>query len=141
MQKKRILIVEDNADTVEVYSYALRYLGYDAITARNGSDAVNLARSEVPDVILMDVMLPKIDGFEATSQIRSDPITGSIPIIAVTAMARPRDRDKCLEAGCDEYIAKPFAYKDLANAIKKVLSKPADNAGTIKQSTIIDRAL
>jgi CheY-like chemotaxis protein len=121
--KKRILIVEDNTDTIDVYSYALRFYGYDTIIAENGIDAVNLAKAEVPDLIIMDVMLPKLDGLEATAQIRKDLKTKAIPIIAVTAMARPSDRAECLKAGCDEYLAKPFTYKDLTDRIDKLLRK------------------
>ena len=127
MPKKRILIVEDNTDTINVYSYALRFYGYDTIVAENGIDAVNLAKAEVPDLIIMDVMLPEIDGLEATAQIRKDLNTKAIPIIAVTAMARPSDRAECLNAGCDEYLAKPFTYKDLTDRIDKLLRKQVDD--------------
>ena len=121
--KKRILLVEDNSDTVAIISHALNFLGYETSIANDGIEAVELARSENPDVIIMDMMLPKMNGFEATSKIRNDPKTELVPILATTAMAMPGDREKCLKAGCDGYLAKPFTYRDLGHAIEKLLKK------------------
>ena len=121
--KKRILLVEDNSDTVAIISHALNFLGYETSIANDGIEAVELARSENPDVIIMDMMLPKMNGFEATSKIRNDPKTELIPILATTAMAMPGDREKCLKAGCDGYLAKPFTYQELGHAIEKLLKK------------------
>lgn len=121
--KKRILLVEDSNDTLLILVHALKFLGYETMIARNGVEAVELAESENPELIIMDIMLPKMDGLEATAQIRNNPKTQFIPIIAATAMALPGDREKCLRAGCDGYISKPFTYKDLGHAIDKLLNK------------------
>ena len=121
--KKRILLVEDNSDTVVIISHALNFLGYETTVANNGIEAVDLAASENPDLIIMDMMLPKMNGFEATAKIRNHPKTECVPIVAMTAMAMPGDRDKCLKAGCDDYLAKPFTYQELGHAIEKLLGK------------------
>jgi two-component system, cell cycle response regulator DivK len=122
---KRILIVEDHNDMVEVLEHELKSLGYEAITARNGLEAIELAQSETPDVIILDIMLPKLNGFEATFQIRNNPQTQFIPILAATAKALPGDREQCLRAGCDGYLAKPFTQLELGQAIVELLNKQA----------------
>jgi two-component system cell cycle response regulator DivK len=119
---KRILIVEDHQDMVEVLEHELKSLGYESMTAKNGLEAIELAQSETPDVIIMDIMLPKLNGFEATLQIRKNPQTQFIPILAATAKALPGDREQCLKAGCDGYIAKPFTRLELGQAIVKLLN-------------------
>lgn len=121
--KKRILIVEDHSDTLEIMAYQLGFLGYEMAVARDGVEAVDLAGSARPDLIIMDIMLPKMDGFEATSQIRNNPKTRSIPILAATAKAMPGDRERCLQAGCDGYLAKPFSHLELGQAIDELLKK------------------
>ena len=121
--KKKILLVEDNPATVDIVQTELEFLGYDSIVAENGNKAVDMAASQMPDLIMMDISLPKMDGLEATSLIRNNPKTKSIPIIAATARALPGDREKCLEGGCDDYIAKPFTHKELGAAIKKLLKE------------------
>jgi two-component system, cell cycle response regulator DivK len=121
--KKRILVVEDHSDTLEILAHQLGFLGYDLAVAKDGIEAVDLAGSEGPDLIIMDIMLPKMDGFEATAQIRNNPTTRSIPILAATAKAMPGDRERCLRAGCDGYLAKPFSHIELGQAIDEVLKK------------------
>jgi two-component system cell cycle response regulator DivK len=121
--KKRILVVEDHSDTLEILAHQLGFLGYELAVARDGIEAVDLAGSERPDLIIMDIMLPKMDGFEATFQIRNNPATQSIPILAATAKAMPGDRERCLRAGCDGYLAKPFSHVELGQAIDELLTK------------------
>ena len=121
--KKRILLVEDNKDALEIFAHALNFLGYETTIAKNGTEAVDLAGTENPDLIMMDIMLPKMNGFEATAQLRNNPKTQFIPILAATAMALPGDREKCLRAGCDGYLAKPFTHKELGFAIERLLEK------------------
>ena len=104
-------------------AYQLGFLGYEMAVARDGVEAVDLAGSARPDLIIMDIMLPKMDGFEATSQIRNNPKTRSIPILAATAKAMPGDRERCLQAGCDGYLAKPFSHLELGQAIDELLKK------------------
>ena len=101
----------------------LKLLGYEVTLARNGAEAVEIADSQLPSLIVMDILMPKMDGFEATAQIRNNPKTHSIPIIAATAKALRGDKEKCLAAGCDAYISKPFTYKQLGAAIEKVLKE------------------
>ena len=119
--KRRVLLVEDHPETMEVMRQELEFLGYDVTVAKDGIEAVEMATSEPPDVIVMDIIIPKMDGLQAVSQIRNNPKTQDIPILAATALARPGDREKCLEVGCDGYIAKPFTYKQLGDAIERVL--------------------
>ncbi len=119
--KKRILLVEDDSWTIDVMQAELKFLGYEVIVAENGLKAVEIAASELPDLIVMDIRLPKMDGLQATSLIRADPKTKNIPILAATVNTLPGDREKCLEAGCDGYIAKPFTHRELGAAIKKLL--------------------
>ncbi len=98
----------------------LEVLGYDVTVAQDGQEAVQKATAEPPDVIIMDMLMPKMDGFQAASSIRQNPKTKDIPILAATALARPGDREKCLESGCDGYIAKPFTHKQLGAAINRL---------------------
>ena len=121
--KKRILLVEDHSGTIEVMQQELEVLGYEVTLAENGVKAVEMATSESPDLIVMDIVMPKMDGLQAASQIRKNPKTKDIPILAATALARPGDREKCLEGGCDGYIAKPFTHKQLGVAIEKLFEK------------------
>ncbi|MFQ5916552.1 MAG: response regulator [Candidatus Binatia bacterium] len=121
--KTRILLVEDNPATMEVMQQELEILGYDVAVARDGAEAVEMANSELPDLIIMDILMPKMDGSEATEQIRKNPKTKAIPILAATAKALPEDRERCLASGCNDYIAKPFSYKELQDAIEKLLKK------------------
>ncbi|MCZ6626209.1 MAG: response regulator [Deltaproteobacteria bacterium] len=121
--KTKILLVEDNPATMEVMQQELEVLGYDVAIAKDGAEAVEMAGSELPDLIIMDMLMPKMDGSEATSRIRKNPKTHAIPILAATAKALPEDRDKCLASGCDDYLAKPFSYRELHDAIEKLLKR------------------
>ncbi len=121
--QKRILLVEDDPSTIDVMQHELEFLGYEVTVAKNGVEGVEMAISELPDLIVMDIRMPKMDGLRATSLIRDNPKTKSIPILAATVNALPGDREKCLEAGCDGYIAKPFTHRELGAAIKKLLQE------------------
>jgi CheY-like chemotaxis protein len=125
--KKRILLVEDHIDTSDVMEKELAVLGYESKVAKNGLEAVQMAASENPDLIIMDIMLPKMNGIEATLQIRSNPKTRSIPILAATAKAMPGDREKCLNEGFDGYLAKPFTHRELGYAIERLLEKQSSH--------------
>ena len=120
---KKILLVEDNPATVDVIQKELEFLGYDSVVAKDGVEAIEMALAQLPDLIIMDISLPKVDGLKATSMIRSNPKIQSIPILAATARALPGDREKCLQGGCDDYIAKPFTHRQLGAAIEKLLDK------------------
>ena len=118
-----ILLVEDNQATVEMIQKQLCFLGYRVVIARNGLEAVASAIEEHPDVIVMDIHMPVVDGLQAVTQIRKDPKTESIPILAATAKAMPGDREKCLASGCNGYIAKPFTHRELQAVIESLLNK------------------
>ncbi len=124
--KTKILLVEDNPATMEVMQQELEVLGYDVAIAKDGAEAVEMAGSELPDLIIMDMLMPKMDGSEATGRIRKNPKTKAIPILAATAKALPEDRDICLASGCDDYIAKPFSYRELHDAIEKLLKRQSE---------------
>lgn len=126
--KKRILLVEDNVATVDVMRQELEFLGYDVSVAKNGIEAVEMASSELPDFIVMDIRMPKMDGFQAAGQIRKNPKTQAIPILAATAKALPGDREKCLQSGCDDYLAKPFTHRELGAVIEKLLKRSSERA-------------
>ena len=118
---KRILIVEDQEDNRTIVRDVLSRADYDLIEAFNGEDAVRLAQSEQADLILMDIQLPGIDGYEATRRIKAIAELRSIPIIAVTSYALSGDEAKAHAAGCDGYIAKPFSPRELLARVRKYL--------------------
>jgi len=119
--KKKILIVEDNLDLINVLRSQVQNLGYDSILAVNGKEAVDMAAIQQPDLILMDIMMPVMNGLQATRLIRENPKTRSIPILAVTVLATHKDKEECLQSGCDDYICKPFTSLQLALRIEKLL--------------------
>jgi len=121
--KKKILIVEDNLDVMYIHRMIIQNLGYDCIVAGNGKEAVHYANTQLPDLILMDIMLPEMDGLEATRMIRQNPKTRSIPIIAVTAKITREDKEDCLRNGCDHYLPKPFTNLQLRSCIEKLLKQ------------------
>ena len=117
----RILLVEDNDHNIATISEYLEIKGYDVILARNGEQAIERTKRDKPDLILMDVQMPGMDGLEATRRIRADEAIPHIPIITVTAMAMRGDRERCLAAGADDYIGKPIRLKTLMKAIASLL--------------------
>ena len=124
MPKKKILVVEDDADTVELLQIQLKQIGYpDVLVATNGLDALDKAREKKPDLILLDIRLPGMNGFEVTRRLKADPQACPIPILALTAKAMPGDREMCLESGCDGYLAKPILLRQLKAEIEKLLSQ------------------
>ena len=118
---KRVLIVEDQEDNRAILRDLLSKSGYDLIEATNGEEGVALAQSQRPDLILMDVQLPIIDGYEATRRIKSNAELRCIPVIAVTSYALSGDEAKARAAGCDAYVAKPFSPRLLLAKIRKYL--------------------
>ena len=119
--KKRILVVEDQDDNRRILRDLLTNAGFDMIEAENGEDAVASAQESRPDLILMDIQLPILDGYEATRRIKANPDLKSIPIIVVTSYALSGDEDKARLAGCDDYVAKPFSPRQLLAKIKEYL--------------------
>jgi CheY-like chemotaxis protein len=119
----KILIVEDNDMNLDMLSRRLARRGYDLVTAVNGEQAVALAQSELPGLILMDLSLPVMDGWEATRRIKAMPKTRSIPIIALTAHAMAGDQQKAMRAGADDYDTKPIDLKRLIAKMEALLNK------------------
>jgi CheY-like chemotaxis protein len=119
--RARILVAEDNRDTAEIVSLVLQFLGHEVLIAGDGLEAVEKAISYQPDLIIMDVMIPRMDGFQAVSELRQRAETKTIPILAATALAGAQNRNKCLAAGCDEYLSKPVTAKELGPVIDRML--------------------
>src|SRR5215471_9864308 len=117
----KILYVEDNDDNVYMLKIRLTRAGYTVIVATDGAQGVAMAGSERPDLILMDITLPDIDGGEATRRIKGDPTTKGIPVIALTANAMPGDREKALAAGCDDFDTKPVELQRLLGKIRALV--------------------
>lgn len=117
----KILLVEDNEMNRDMLSRRLGRKGFAVVMALDGAEAITMARQEAPSVILMDMNLPVIDGWESTRQLKADPVTASIPVIGLTAHAMDGDREKCLEAGCDDYDTKPIELPRLLDKIKQQL--------------------
>ncbi len=116
---RKILIVDDNQELVRALQLLLK--NYNLILAENGKQAVDMTLAQLPDLVLMDMIMPKINGFQATRLIRQHPKTHSIPIIALTALASPEEQNECFQSGCNEFIAKPFKTEDLVPCIEKLL--------------------
>ena len=114
-----LLLVEDNEDNRIIYCTVLRHLGYEVIEAQDGVKAVELARSVQPDLILMDISIPRMDGWEATRILRGDPRTSDIPIIALTAHALADDRERATEVGFSSYLAKPIEPRHVVAEIRR----------------------
>ena len=128
--KKKILIVEDNRDLREILQLHVENLGYDTILAVNGKEAVDLATSQVPDLIIMDMMMPVMDGHQATRMIREHPNTCSTPILAMTARVTIRDKEHCIQSGCNDFIAKPYTSMQLISSIGKLLDQNGQQPST-----------
>ncbi len=118
----KVLIVEDNAQNMKVMTMTLRASGYTLVQAQDGEEALEKVRSEKPDLIIMDMRLPKIDGVEATKRIREMPEFKSVPIIAVTAYAMKGDKEKFLDAGCDAYLSKPINTRQLPGVVAEMIN-------------------
>src|SRR5438552_7180756 len=119
----KLLLVEDNEMNRDMLSRRLQRKGYEVTIAVDGQQGLDLAQAQKPDLILMDMSLPVIDGWEATRRLKSDDATRAIPVIALTAHAMAGDRDKALEAGCDDYDTKPVEFTRLLGKIQALLGK------------------
>ena len=125
MAGELILIVEDNEKNLKLVRDVLHYRGYHTIEAGTGEDGVRLAKERHPDLVLMDILLPGIDGIAALGQLRADPATRAIPVIAVTASVMTHDRKKIMAAGFDGYQSKPIKVKELMQAVRETLDRRA----------------
>jgi len=129
----RILLVEDNELNRDMLSRRLRHRGYDVILAANGRQGIDMARSERPDAVLMDLSLPVIDGWRVARILKNDAGTRSVPIVALTAHAMLGDREKALEAGCDDYATKPVDMPLLISMIERLTKPGGDRPGPVQQ--------
>jgi CheY-like chemotaxis protein len=123
---QRVLLVEDNEDNRTIYSTVLRHLGYQVIEAQDGVRAIELARSEHPELILMDISIPALDGWEATRILREDPATRDIPIVALTAHALSDDRERAAEIGFASYLAKPIEPRAVVDEVRRLIGDAAN---------------
>jgi len=120
--KKHILIVEDDGRNMKLLRDILQVSGYVTSEAEDGRKAVELAKEKIPDLILMDIQMPVLDGLEATKIIKADPAIQHIPIFALTALAMSGDRERFIQAGCNDYLSKPYNIKGLLEKVRNVLA-------------------
>lgn len=116
---KKVLVVEDDTDNRHIVAKVLSVAGYEIVEAADGIEALSLAHSTQPDLILMDLALPRLDGWEATRQLKSDPATRTIPVVALTAVAMRGDEEEARAAGCDDYITKPARPAIIREVVRK----------------------
>jgi two-component system phosphate regulon response regulator PhoB len=137
--KPKILIVDDEADALEVLGFKLREAGFAPIFAKDGARALTAARNERPDLMVLDLMLPEVDGLEVCKILRRDPATANLPILMLTARAAEMDRVIGLELGADDYVTKPFSPRELVLRIRKLLSRtqtPDDGSTHLRMGEI-----
>ena len=141
MARKKVLVVDDEQHIIELIQFNLESSGFDVLTTDNGEEAIRIAENELPDVILLDLMLPGIDGFEACKKIRRNSKTSKIPIIMLTAKGEETDKVLGLELGADDYLTKPFSVRELTARIKAVLRRfeeiPKDTGKIIRCHDIV----
>ena len=123
---QKVLIIEDHADMRELLSWQIELMGFMPILATHGKEGIEKAIAEKPELILMDIMMPGMDGWEAARAVRASPETKDIPILAATAMFRDSDLKTCMEAGCNSYIVKPFTFLELQSKIRELLPQSKD---------------
>jgi two-component system cell cycle response regulator DivK len=131
----RILIIEDNPANMKLACLLVHNGGHTALCAVDAETGLAMARSELPDLILMDIQLPGMDGFAATALLKQNPDTAGIPVIALTALAMKQDQEKSQAAGCDAYIAKPLRYHDLYAAINTLLINGVEPGTSAQKAT------
>ena len=137
MSKGRILVVEDNMDNYELVRFVLERAGYDVFLAMNGRDGVAAARLQKPDLILMDLTMPEMDGWVAAEKLKDDELTKSIPLYALSAHTLPIDRKRALEAGCDGYISKPIHMAGFLDVVERALGRKKEKKKIRKSREII----
>ena len=119
----KILVAEDERDIRELIGFTLRYAGFEVILVNNGTEALQKASSELPDLILMDVRMPKMTGYEACRQLKDNPATQAIPVVFLSAKGQEGEIEQGLASGAEEYIVKPFAPDELADQVKDILAR------------------
>jgi two-component system phosphate regulon response regulator PhoB len=131
--RPKILVVDDEPEAVELVDFNLKQAGFDVLTAADGTEALKKARSSSPALIVLDLMLPEIDGLEVCKMLRRDPATAALPIVMVTAKAAEIDRILGLELGADDYITKPFSPRELVLRVKRILER---GRGTVQEPDV-----
>jgi CheY-like chemotaxis protein len=121
----KILVAEDERDIRELIGFTLRFAGFEVVLAGNGAEAVEKASLERPDLILMDVRMPKMTGYEACRQLKDDPATQAIPVVFLSAKGQEGEIEQGLASGAEEYIVKPFAPDELTSQVKRILARSA----------------
>jgi len=121
MGSKRVLVVEDNQQNLDLALYLLKDAGFGVLTAMTLKEARGILAAEVPDLILLDIRLPDGDGLDLAGELRRDPRTGKVPIIAMTAQAMQGDEERILAGGCDAYVSKPISIKDFMAKVREML--------------------
>ena len=132
--RPRVLVVDDYPDAREMYAEYLQYSGFDVIEAGNGLEALERAADSAPDIILMDLSLPVMDGWEATRRLKADKATADIPIVALTGHALAGILEGAKKAGCDSFVTKPCLPEDLVKEIKKILDAPGAANRKVRRS-------
>ena len=122
---KRVLVVEDQEGNRTILRDLLTSVGFEVLEAINGVEGIETAARERPDLILMDIQMPEMDGYEATRRIKAEPTTAAIPVIAVTSYALSGDEEKAKAAGCDDYVTKPFSPRALLATVRTWIERPA----------------
>jgi two-component system, cell cycle response regulator DivK len=117
----RLLLVDDEQANLDLHSLILQREGFDVATAANGAEALEAVRANRPDLVIMDMEMPVMDGRQAATALKSDPATRSLPVIALTSNSHPGAREECLRAGCDDYTTKPLDPRQLASKIRALL--------------------
>lgn len=128
--KAKVLVVEDYEDAREMYQEFLEYEGFEVEVAKDGLEALERAKDSRPDLILMDMSLPLVNGWEATRRLKEDDDTAGIPVVALTGHAFPGHADKAKQVGCDDFVTKPALPQDVADRIRAMLSKPKSRPKT-----------
>jgi DNA-binding response OmpR family regulator len=118
---KKVLIIEDHSDMRELLMWQIELMGFMPVTAKRGKEGVEMALSEKPELIILDIMMPGMDGWEAAREIRAHAETKDIPILAATALFRDSDLKTCMEAGCNGYIVKPFTFQELQGKVRELI--------------------
>ena len=118
---KKILIIEDHADMRELLTWQVELMGFAALTAKQGSEGLDKAQSESPDLIILDIMMPGMDGWQAARELKANLVTKNIPILAATALFRDNDLQTCMDSGCSGYIVKPFTFQELHGKVKELI--------------------
>jgi two-component system phosphate regulon response regulator PhoB len=126
--KPKILVVDDESDVLEIVEFNLKSAGFDVVTAEDGEEALKKARTSNPSLIILDLMLPKVDGLEVCKLLRRETVTAGVPIIMLTAKAMEIDRVLGLEIGADDYVTKPFSPRELVLRVKKLLKRQQEEA-------------